>query len=154
MTSKPWLNEGDEPRRFTHAGLDCLVMRGPLGQWNGYVRVDSNHPFFGWSYNNNPSGDWLNNPECLITIHGGLTYAGGVPGVHPDKHTDDHLWWFGFDTAHATDIVPLVDHYPLATFPDAYYKDLDWVVNETKRLADQLAAVIQENPWKPFLQPQ
>jgi hypothetical protein len=118
--------------------------------------VGINHPFFGWSYNNNPSpadndgnGDWRFNPECLVEIHGGLTYAGGDPAVHPDKHINEHLWWFGFDTAHATDIVPQSEHYPLVTFPDAYYKDLEWVMEETKRLAVQLAAVAQENPWKP-----
>jgi hypothetical protein len=151
MPSKPWLNEGNDQHRFTHAGLDCLVVRGPLGQWNGYVRVDNSHPFFGWSYNNNPTGDWLNNPECLITIHGGLTYAGGDPSVDPSEPPTlvSHLWWFGFDTAHATDIVPCAEDYPLVLSPNAYYKDLNWVLEDTKRLAEQLAAILEVNPWKP-----
>jgi len=52
------------------------------------------------------------------------------------------VWWFGFDCSHAFDVSPGLeaiivhfspDHAPLGT-----YKDLEYVKQETERLAEQL----------------
>jgi hypothetical protein len=51
------------------------------------------------------------------------------------------LWWLGFDTAHVMDIVPgILAHSPDRSwaFPNATYKTLDWMIDETNRLATEL----------------
>lgn len=45
--------------------------------------------------------------ESKLSVHGGITYSGECSGeiCHPSDN-GDHVWWFGFDTAHYMDLVP------------------------------------------------
>lgn len=45
----PW---DREPDRFEweHAGLPCMLIRGPVGSWCGYAAVVPGHPMFGKDY--------------------------------------------------------------------------------------------------------
>lgn len=138
-------------RTWQAHGLDCAVLRMDLGHRCGYVSVPESHPWHGTSYeepapektvdnseftaedvgtinaflfaigDDEKRDEYNRRPEFQVRVHGGLTYTSQkLPGC-PDG------WWFGFDCAHADDS------------PD------DWteqrVVDETERLAEQLAAV-------------
>jgi hypothetical protein len=95
--------------RFKHAGLDCKVVRHKFGHLNGYVGVPRDHP------------DWGKLDDTNLEVHGGITYTG----------EQDGLWWFGFDTSHITDW-DYVSH-------KGKYWTIEEVIDETKRLAQQLA---------------
>jgi hypothetical protein len=123
----PW---DDEPDRveFEHAGLPCLLNRGRMGQWCGYAAVPPGHPLHGQDYDV---------PD--VKVHGGLTYAEACQGriCHlPEPGEPDDVWWFGFDCAHAWDVVPGVWR-----LPKAEYRTVAYTRRETERLAEQLAAV-------------
>lgn len=64
----PWL---DEPNRkeFTHSGLNCLILRGPVGSLCGYVAVGKDHPFHGVWYGGCTKG-CNPKPEVLREILG------------------------------------------------------------------------------------
>lgn len=135
---KPWENEPAHVE-FRHCGLPCLLHRGPLGAWCGYVAVPPGHPLHGCSYST---------PD--ISVHGGLTYADECAGAicHvPDPGEPDNVWWFGFDCAHGGDIVPkFVDLETIPEtsrmfFQEGVYRDMAYVTRETRELAEQLAAV-------------
>lgn len=135
----PWL---DEPDRvvWEHAGLPCLVRRSRFGgNWCGYVAVPPQHPFHG-----KPHDD----VDSALDVHGGLTYANACSGeiCHvPKPGEPDDVWWFGFDCGHAFDVLPAMNArerergYPSLAFPEASYKDLDYVRAETNQLAEQIA---------------
>lgn len=89
-------------------------------------------------------------PEGFLNVHGGITYSDacdGGPICHvPREGEPPHVFWFGFDTAHAGDITPGMDAM-LATLPGApfshlsnpgTYRTLDYVKRETEQLADQI----------------
>jgi hypothetical protein len=127
----PW---DDEPDRveFEHAGLPCLLNRGGGGAWCGYAAVPPGHPLHGQDYEV---------PE--VEVHGGLTYAASCGGAicHvPEPGEPDDVWWFGFDCAHAWDVLPGTLRYG-GRLPDSVYRTMDYVRRETERLAEQLAAV-------------
>ena len=111
----PWSLEPD-CEEFVYKGFLCTVKRGPLGAFCGYVGVCEDHKLYGVDHDN----EIFNS----IDVHGGLTYS--------DGHT---LWQFGFDCAHLYDVVPSM----LTIRPDeSTYKDIYFVTNEVKKLADQL----------------
>jgi hypothetical protein len=132
-------------------GLKTAIrFHSDLKIWNGYVGVPKEHPLYGMS----------DDDLYLLRAHGGITWSEDhVPGEEPDG-----LWWFGFDTAHYTDVVPGFDELPLAVkervnqqareliaaifdtdpslvvgFPDPEYRDAVYVAAETAYLASQLA---------------
>lgn len=150
----PW---NDEPDRldFEHAGLSCLLHRGPGGHWCGYAAVPPAHPLHGKGY----SDDAVD-----VNVHGGLTYASECDGAicHvPKPGEPDNVWWFGFDCAHSGDFSPRHGNYGVgAGYPwpeKAYdhaqamsavddwhvekYRDVAYVRAETERLAEQLATL-------------
>lgn len=161
----PWEIEGNEPREFDHAGLRCLIMRGPMGQWNGYVQVPEHHPFHGYSYNECPLGSgwehYSRTPEGMIHIHGGLTFGGKIQRIRKDlggscEETDQYPgWWFGFDTAHHMDLAPKTFNYYRGegfSFHGETYRDLAFMEHEVRTLAEQLANIAKDNPWSKELQ--
>lgn len=93
--------------------------------------------------------------SCVLQVHGGVTYTDACQGelCHvPKPGEPDNVWWIGFDCAHSGDQVPGLlaiekrhgwdapDH-PLAlrTYRSHdVYRDLDYVTEETQRLAEQL----------------
>ncbi len=128
--SELWETEGDE-RDFEAHGLKCAMRRGPVGQWCGYVGIPEGHPLFG--------------EDCdavSVDVHGGLTYADdNLPSSWKLKIGRKSLyvadgWWFGFDCAHAGDLMP---EYR-AMHPHGYvYRDAAYVEHECRNLARQLA---------------
>lgn len=106
-------------------------------------------------------------PESILTVHGGITWGGPMSFLAfpaPDA-VGEFGWGFGFDTAHAWDVSPLIDatlkliymledptgarwaeHQGLFTRDPvemsgwrSTYKTLAYVRAEVERLAEQLA---------------
>lgn len=122
----PWDNEPDRVD-FIHEGFSCFILRNNSGNWCGYVGVPNTHRFYGKSYDD---------PD--VSVHGGLTYAAKCAGhiCHiPEPGMPDDVWWLGFDTAHAGDTTPAYD-FGLHEF--STYKDMNYVIAQTKSLAEQL----------------
>lgn len=166
----PWDGEPDR-LDFEHAGLPCLLRRGPVGAWCGYAGVPPGHPLHGVGYDEAPA----------LEVHWGLTFAGGCEGTicHvPKPGEPDNVWWLGWDCAHAGDYAPhiqavlrrlrsegkLRDASAFETITDAeasgerfgparqqhhmpwplgpeVYRDLAFARAETERLAEQLAGL-------------
>lgn len=126
-------------------GYPCLVVRGPMGALCGYVGVPAGHPAHGKDYD-----------SVEVSAHGGLTYGASCAGniCHvPQPGEEDHVWWLGFDCAHAFDVAPrlLEIHTRLEAKlrkeqPQLFegyvrrdtYKPLAYVQNECTELAAQL----------------
>lgn len=149
----PWNSEPDR-EEFKHAGLDCLIQRNRWGVWCGYVGLPKGHPFYGLSYN-----------DVGVSVHGGLTYSEECSGhiCHVTEDAEDKVYWFGFDCGHAGDYNPglikndkiirnlmekegrllssLEVSADLARIVHGVYRDQAYVTEETKQLAEQLAAV-------------
>lgn len=117
-------------------GLDCLIVRNDSGALCGYVGVPESHPYFGLSEN------WSTIRE--LKVHGGITFTSfcsedkehGVCHV-PDSGRPEHVWWIGFDTAHAGDLCPGWSW--LRVMPSwNTYKNFDYVKAEVESLSQQL----------------
>lgn len=76
----------------------------------GYVRIPENHKLYGVDYND---------LEDILSVHGGVTFAGALDGMDG--------FYVGFDCAHLGDTPEVQD--------EAYTLD------ECKRLVDQLIEV-------------
>jgi len=136
-----WL---DEPSReeFEHAGYRCLILRNPeLGCLCGYTGVQKGHPCYGKGYEYIPYDDLL-----PVEVHGGLTFS----SVGDGEKWPTGYWWLGFDCAHAWDLVPYMQELiaPLEPYMQeltaplghrVIYKNFQYVRQETKKLADQVA---------------
>ena len=141
----PWDNEPDKmqwPDPVT--GLPCLAVRGARGNWCGYVGVPPGHPQHGKNYS-----------DVDADVHGGLTFADACADVGredryvchvPGPDEPEHVWWLGFDCAHAWDYSPddakraaSGDRLWKLSF-DQSYKTLDYVRQQCASLAKQLAA--------------
>jgi hypothetical protein len=84
-----------------------------------------------------------------IDVHGGLTFADMCQGqaesgkgiCHvPGEGEPDHVWWFGFDCAHAGDLCPAYEGR-YRWNDGSRYRDIDYVKRECTQLAAQLHAV-------------
>ena len=149
----PWQTEPDRVE-FKHAGLPCLLRRGPLGAWCGYVAVPPGHPCHGRATN-----------DLDLSVHGGVTYASlcSEEVCHvPEPGEPDDVWWVGFDLSHARDYVPAmavhatIDEHLAALLPDLArqlaelhdrraYRDLAYARGQVEQLAEQLAE-LRETP--------
>lgn len=190
QTTNPWETEPTELRFEAH-GLTCFAFREhSRAAWRGYVGVPTSSPLYGVSKSDViPYPDtWKNQPvdlekvdilqlfmtacdpdavpaahaplSMVFTSHKGLSFSG-----HIDGFAD--LWFFGFDCAHAGDLVPefeeihalvaqelsnlqalsdLQDLFPNLfehhnTFrPNREYRTLDYVKSICEKLAGELAA--------------
>ena len=149
--SGPWDDEPDKVVWVDETtGLDAIAVRGPIGNWCGYVGVGPGHPWYEMGYTECfqivPCGDFFceHAPESLVSAHGGLTFAdrcdkGGDPRSSICHLGDEDRWWFGFDTAHAWDLSPTID---IPVFEDSAYRTLNYVVDEVTSLAEQIKAVV------------
>lgn len=160
--NRSWWNE-DNKVDFEAEGFKCCMRRGPLGTWCGYVGIPVSHPWHGKSYNDyiEPTTDMLGPRDandhgsidllCMafsgkdptkelslglaMRVHGGITYA-----ANQEPHgKPDGLWWFGFDCAHAGDLVPSFAEQRLIHTRGDIYRDQSYVVAEVQSLAAQLA---------------
>lgn len=152
----PWDGEPDR-EEWRHAGLPCIVARGPLGAWCGYVGVPPGHPAY------------LKRADSVeAQAHGGLNYAETCQGpvCHiPQKGESHHTWWLGFDTGHFGDLIPgmvATSEQMRRRFPaeaslwgrtlerGEVYRDLSYVKDEVNRLADQLSEMWLSKPFRPL----
>ncbi len=99
----------------TQAGLvaRCLKSRHRCG----YVAVPVGHPLYGVRYSDD---DGRRSLEQVIDCHGGLTFS----DTHDHIDKKDTRWWFGFECAHADDILNP--------------KSLAFVERECESLAEQI----------------
>lgn len=146
-----WDNEPDRKHWIDAAtGLDCLIVRNGLGGKGalcGYVGVPDGHPWHGKGYDDCKRADGE-----YVEVHGGLTFASGCSengkichSIEKDgKIASDHVWWLGFDCAHAGDYIPGMDcNSRYRSLDDGYsvYRNIVYVENECRSLAKQAIAV-------------
>ncbi len=155
----PWVNEPDLIE-FEHVGFKCIAARKMMweghqgfeqmsgGYLCGYVVIPEGHP---WRSIN----DKRIFSECLngIDIHGGVSWVGVLDG--------EEAYLIGFDCAHSHDISPSLERfqenlirersdepwvksmielkakYPLSVVWHKTYKDIDYVIDQCKSLAEQ-----------------
>src|ERR1700742_75959 len=100
----PWHDEPDKLQWMDAATrMPCLIVRGPSGALCGYVGVAEGQQYFGVEYD-----------AVHAEVHGGLTFAGFCQAGHesegvchvPDDGEPEHVYWLGFDCAHAGDVSP------------------------------------------------
>gem|GEM_PF-1850641 len=132
--NKPWLKE---PNRYIedYKGLKILIRRHPVMlHLCGFVGVPKEHKFYGVSY------------EAIrgIDVHGGLSFSGEIEG-------EGNYWWFGFNCAHEEDYCPC---QPIQ-FAGQVYRDFNYVLNETRKLAEQIIEekfeVLDEKTLRDFI---
>lgn len=148
----------------TSAGYRAAITFVNESHHCGYVAIPSTHPLFQIGYSatvpglvlpkNEPIGKRGvipllcasstditkgTTPDVYFDVHGGVTFSGfaqkGYPA--PDEQAK-HLWWFGFDCAHAGDFTKGPHAYNPS---DAVWRDVDYVTQECESLARQLADV-------------
>lgn len=136
----PWDGEPDRMEfRDEATGLPCLIVRNQFGALCGYVGVAPGHPLYG--------AEWSTACEA-VEVHGGITYAAECSGkiCHlPEPGEPDHVYWLGFDCAHAFDVCPGMEYLrkqiPQFRLAGETYKTVAFVRNECADLARQLAAM-------------
>lgn len=121
-----WDNEPDRVE-FIHCGLRCLILRGPMGSLNGYVELPESSSACGMDL------CW----DGPFEVHGGVTYHGRLDQIGQK----DTYVVVGFDTAHAGDLSPALDRRGWSV-GEGVYRNLEFVTNETKSLAEQVAATL------------
>lgn len=134
----PWDREPDKVQWQSETGMACMIRRGPMGAWCGYVGVAPGHRWFEVGYNE---------IDLDVDVHGGLTYSAACDGDEesgvchvPGPGEPETLWWLGFDCAHTFDLVPGFQDFGLELFThDVVYRDQAYVMAETERLAAQVA---------------
>ena len=88
----PWQTEADLVEwRGKDTPYPLIIVRGGMGQLNGYVGVPDTHPLYGKS---SVLGCNWTGPS------GGLRVATGEPPTH---------WWLGFDCGHSGQYCPVME---------------------------------------------
>lgn len=154
----PWTDEPDKIQWIdAETGLDCLIVRNPLGALCGYVGVPPGHPLY--EVDCEPAYEQAYERGVDLHVHGGLTFADrcapgepveGICHVAASGATAEP-WWLGFDTAHCGDLTPLSSILDEIVVPmmgiqcgpsrNDTYKDVAYVKHECATLAKQLADV-------------
>ena len=98
-------------------GIEWATVNAPMwGAVNGYARIPEGHPWRGLGYS-----------KIDVEVPGGLTYGDGE--------------WVGFDTLHAGDVWPGMNHH-VGLFGREDY-DIQWtpdmVAGEARALARRIA---------------
>lgn len=140
-----WDNEPDKVQwPDPDTGLPCLAVRHRRsGHWCGYVGVSESHPFFQKDYEA-PSVEVHGGLTFADMCHAGNTEAEGVCHI-PAAGEPAHVWWFGFDCAHAWDYSPsdmkryLEGEQFYKCDSDSSYKTLAYVKYQCASLASQLS---------------
>jgi hypothetical protein len=156
----PWDKEPEDKLVWVDGAtdLDCMLHRGSLGGWCGYVGLPPGHPFHGMNYD---AVDELS--EGSLEVHGGLTFsdtcrpseAGPQYGIcHIEQPgRPDPVWWLGFDCGHFMDKMPgmlaVLDRAgvddpmddPTGVLGRSMYKTMEYAIFNCTALARQLAEV-------------
>lgn len=113
-----WAGEPDL-LEFEVFGFKCQVKRhDTFGHLCGYIEVGADHPWHALTYND------LND----VDVHGGLTFS--------EKGK------FGFDCAHAGDLIPKLNHLA-NNYSGDIYKGMGFVVGELIKLAKQAKEAVK-----------
>ena len=147
----PWDQEPDKKQwQDLATGLPCLAVRTrDMGFWCGYVGVPPGHPAHGVKYD-----------ELDVDVHGGPTFSEACMEGNqersichiPGPGDPDHVWWIGFDTGHAWDLLPGKDSMLKGCGIESYhdpleeYRTLAYVESQCAELARQLAALTPPLP--------
>jgi hypothetical protein len=105
--------EGNE-YKFDHKGIECEIIRvkdSQMFHWCGYVKTGLNC-------------DLTDSQKYELSVHGGVTY--NYDGI------------VGFDCAHCCDIYAFYNETMPVFMNNAIYRDKEYVINETKSLAEQV----------------
>lgn len=107
----------------THLGFSLMASRHPFnGCWRGYIKIPQGHLWYR-----------MDKEEINARVHGGLTFSDSA----------DDVWWVGFDCGHGYDFSPVYNRLPIAirapSIKDLPYRDLEYVKQECRRLAEQAA---------------
>lgn len=160
----PWDQEADKIAWVDEAtGMGCIILRQQNGTLSGYVGVGPSHPLFGFETDAVPVGISscvhgsisygraceVNRFErkahgephkerytiCHVT-HFRLVQEYRTVQTTNDEFAHEDLWWFGFDTDHAGDLVPKAkrDHRRKGDV----YRDQDFVYANIIKLACRL----------------
>ena len=142
----PWLDEPDKVS-FEHSGMKCLVIRSIIespesilwfgGHLCGYVVLPEYHPLYECKYY----------PD--FEVHGDITFNDSL---------NEHAFALGFDCGHMNDMIPsmkkvyeeicdnikryfpdIPNRYSPSQFLSRTYRDMPYVIQECKNLADQLS---------------
>lgn len=146
-----WDNEPDKVQwQDEVTGLPCIARRTDRGHWCGYVGVSETNSLFKKYY--------FDIIDANFSVHGGLTYSSfcdpqenehGICHV-PDAGEPDHIWWFGFDCAHAGDLSPgyctMYKQLGFKSYEGMEYRTLEYVKAECAQLARQLRECEQHGP--------
>lgn len=152
----PWNSELEDREQWSDSmtGYPCLAIRCDLGMWSGYVAVDSTHPAFGkdidelpgvnfWCYTDEHHfiEPWPADPNAVVDVDD------PKESILATVRMPDYLWFFGFDFAHAGDVIPSLNG-ALEKMQKALdgvaknrssYKDLDYVKKTCATIALELA---------------
>jgi hypothetical protein len=152
---KPWEYEPDE-YKFWYKNFPCELLRGPVGQLNGYIGVPVSKKM-------EKFGDKLNilyecnykNFNTYVHVHGGLTYS---------KYKNGYLY-LGFDTGHGgMDYLPLYSRLIKTmtmthkNFDNTYlagkstYKTFRYVYEECTELVDQIYILLDFDEVEKYCQ--
>ena len=166
--SGPWDEEAVDKLAWRDAetGLDCILLRQFNGIWGGFVAVSPGHPLYGFNADAIPA-------EAGLTPHGGIDYAQECDeddveetrichvrpprpiGVMADyegpeaRNGFDDAWWFGFAADKPGDLVPFASTIQLPREEGEVYRNIDYMYNETTKLARQLRELKPEPTISP-----
>jgi hypothetical protein len=135
VDTAPWDGEPDGLVWQWSDQVAMLVARDPRsGAWNGYAGVRADHYMWGQEESDfRLRWDWQ--------PHGGITYAGEIVGEGRallGLTVFEGVWWFGFDCSRALDATPA------NPFMGSKYRDLDYVITHTERLAAALSTPVEQ----------
>lgn len=132
---------------FTHAWLNCLVQRH-MWHLNWYVNIPAGHLLYEQWYGDRIDSEdeskfseqYLKAQSALrsISVHWWLTFADHQGWVDIEWKEYDYLLWF--DTAHFNDAF-ISSSWHIFYREWSEYRDAEYVIAETKRLAEQIAEI-------------
>ena len=118
------MEENLTEKEWIHNGLKCKVVFVRQSHRCGYVAVPKKNPAYGKNYD-----------VVSVDVHGGLTYGS----------LEENEFWLGFDCAHAGDRIGGRILSVLHLGGNEHFWTLDEVVEETNKLAEQLAIIEEQD---------
>lgn len=94
--------------------------------------------------------------DLALGVHGGITFSdkcresndSSVGICHlTEEGEEDNIWWFGFDCGHCDDLCPGINsRLPSHLHLLSVYRTIEYVQNEIRGLAKQLASIPAADP--------